>query len=295
MRICVAVLSIALLSNCVAEDDGSYAETPRERYIANFNYFWDMKSDRGLSFGIAPFYGSFTPKQMWRYDDCGLESECSWDSGYIRAEENSFLMEPYTPDELRGGKFDYAFVDICTLNPFSPLEDRVQYYTFASAEDKNFDVAIGKRESRLAERIFTDQYLNYIDADFRLRADIKSSGLESRGINAVLRDAWLKKRLKRPAALYILDGCGAGELPVKFAFIEPTARIQLITEFDYRICKESNLDPWNVDQCPSVKDFLGRDASLAGSYRARVTRSSGQVIYREFTVTDDDENRELKF
>lgn len=284
MRASITFAFAFLLFGCSSMSDARYAKTPREHYISNFNYFWDMKSDRGLSVYLTPFYGTFSPREIWRYDECVMEPECSPERDHSWAGANSFYMEPYKPSELRNVKFDYVYVGICTFFPFSPLENRASPAMYASADEKKIEEVINRREARLSEGVFTDQYLRYIDADQILRSEVNSIGLLSKDINTVLRRAWLQGRLQRPAAVYVLDGCGDGEIVVKFSFKEPTKRLQLISDFDYKLCKLSDLDPWDADQCPQVRDSLGREASLAGSYRVRITRETGEIVHREFEV-----------
>ena len=181
---------------------------------------------------------------------------------------------------------DWAIVPVCN-GAFNTLEDVFVFddETARQADNKEFEI-----ELKLAQRVFTQQFLDFIGADHRLRSDINATGLLSCRANQRFREAWREGRLKRPAVVLSVGECGAGGNSVTIVFKEPTSRFQIITDFDYLLCRKMGLDPWNADQCPHVRDQMSKLKVLSGRYRVRITRQSGNVLKREISIDDSGDN-----
>lgn len=276
------------------------AETPREKYIKTFNYEWGAISDPDLANDNAPFFGKLEMFEPIRYYECGLfsgeiDDDCPYDNAwdmpkdfwfysetvqeYNDGEEPLFEILPYTQDELRGRKIDFAIVPLCG-GAFSTMEGG---FVFATEDFED----VLESERRLSEEVFTGQFLTSIGADNGLARQIKATGLLNRQANALFREAWRAGRLQRPAIVIAVGECGEGGLSVAISFAEPTARFQIIPEFDYLLCQKFGLDPWNADQCSHVRDRLSDLVVLSGRYRVKITRKSGEAFIRDIDIGED--------
>ena len=294
---------IALSFTVVAQ--AAVAQTPRERYISSFDYSWDMKSERPDFVQLdAPYYGRFTVPQLFGLDDCswfgaGVDCRPYVEGGAVkqggalifsekRQEDQSndiigevpwALVYPYRIGEIFDVPSDWATFDMCN-GPFKTLHDGWVFYG-----DNRDDTQL-ETELALSERVFTAQFLASIGADPALKAAIDKVGLLTYRANEQFRNAWLSGRLKRPAVVLAMGECGDGGKVVTLSFKEPTARFQIIPDFDYLLCQRYGLDPWNADQCPHVRDRLNNLQVLSGQYRVKITRKSGAIIYREIDIDE---------
>ncbi|MBW8640371.1 hypothetical protein K1W69_24480 [Hoeflea sp. WL0058] len=287
----------------------AHADTPRLRYIQTFNYYWDMKGERPYINFDAPFFGRFAMHQPALFYECemfGDRGECHFGKDLASLKENWmynpnihewseddtpwFTINPYTTEELFNEDSDWAYVPMCN-EPFKTLpDDSVHFSDFDNPDFiKKFNL-----ELQASETVFTDQFLSWIEADDQLTAEIGDVGLLSIRANQAFRHAWKQGRLKRPAIVLAVGECGAGEVSVDIKFREPTERLQLITDFDYLICEREGLDPWNSNECPDVRDSVQETELLAGKYRAKITRNSGKVLFREIEI-DDFEDEVVNF
>lgn len=66
-------------------------------------------------------------------------------------------------------------------------------------------------------------------------------------------------------------GCGSGETPIKIHTVPDSARVFLVPQFYYDLCKARTIDPEDVDRCRYwVKSIGGQSLSLSGRYRYQV-------------------------
>jgi hypothetical protein len=282
------------------------AETPRQAFLRGFDYQWDIASERVLARFDAPFYGRFQFHKPLEYYECWVSGSRQRDcdvphdlkslskhwfysqeiQSWAEGDKPHFTIFPYSADELHGRLSDWAIVPVCN-GAFNTLEDGFVFDNEAArqADNKEFEI-----ERKLAQRVFTRQYLNFIGADRRLRADIDATGLLSYSANQHFWKAWREGRLKRPAVVLSVGECGAGGNSVAIVFKEPTSRFQIIPDFDYLICRKMGLDPWDVDQCSHVRDQMSNLQVLSGRYRVRITRQSGNVLMREISIDDTGDN-----
>jgi len=290
------MLSASICSN-------ASADTPRQRYLQNFNYHWDMQSEPPLSQFDAPFYGNFELYEPLSFYECGMfsfsDAECHVknDISYLAehffysesindwadGDEPWFTIFPYSLNELYDNRADWAFIPMCNV-PFNTLEDGFIISNDGIIPDD--DIKEFEAELRVAEQTFTRQFLDHIGADQQLRQQIAQTGLLTYRANEYFRTAWIEGRLERPAITFVVGECGAGGNEVTLAFAEPTTRFQIITDFDYLLCQNMGLDPWNADECTHVRDQLSNLQVLSGRYRAKITRQSGTVLFREIEINE---------
>lgn len=250
--------------------------------------FGTFSLDQPINFYNCEMFGGGDgcpiPNDLGRLRELGFfysEVRQDWHEG----DEPWFLIAPYTIDELFSQRSDWALVPMCN-GAFNILEDS---FVFADNEIYEEDLRTQSRELELSEMVFTERFLDFIEADQRLLVKVRSAGLLTVRANELFRQAWLEGRLKRPVVVWAFGECGAGGNVVQITFKEPTSRFQIIPDFDYLICDRVGLDPWNVDQCPHVRDQLNDLQILSGRYRARITRESGEIFFRAIDINDVDD------
>lgn len=298
-RIIVAIVVLLIMLRPVA------ADTPRERHIKELDYSWDMSSSRNGLRCEAPFFGTFEIQKTLQfyycdtcYDSIDIQCLSQFDDNYVnqvikewqrnneeyKSKEDhywnaSFDFYPYDLQELKGIEVNLAYIYKC-IGHFNSIED---IYVFGTDEEEEKL----RLELRLSENVFTEQFLNFIQADDDLKRLIRTSGLISRSANESFRNAWLDGRLKRPTVAFATGECGAGGMSVEIEFSEPTSRFQIIPDFDYFLCRKFNLNPWDADKCPHVRDKTDGLNVFGGRYHVKIVRDSGEVIFREISLDYD--------
>ena len=195
-------------------------------------------------------------------------------------------ISPYRFEEIYRTEIDHFGVAMCG-GEFRILEDST---AFGDAVSIKADAEIRSSERNQTEAEATTQFLEYIGADEELTRNILEIGILSLGANELFKEAWLSGRLDRPGLVQAYGECGDGEISVNVEYLQPTQRLQIITDFDYQVCELLSLDPWDADECPHVRDRLADVLLLSGRYRARIERTNGQVILRQIRVSHDSED-----
>lgn len=277
--------------------------SPRQKYIIDFNFQWDLISDRKAAID-PPFFGTYdflAPAKIYNcgvplndFEDCHIEKgNKNWFYFYEPSDPDEirnlpwFDIRPYTEIELQNLKIYWAVVLMCNgaFNMFDTI--------FLPEQDPDAG-RIGdeiEKDQNFTKKIFTERFLEYIGAPEELKKEIRSVGILTKEANHLFREAWIQKKISRPAIALAMGECGAGEIPVEIEFKEPTKRMQYITEFDFYICSQYAVDPWNIDQCPYVMEHTREEQFLAGYYRIRLLRASGRIDIIRVEVEGEADSR----
>ncbi|MEO1700922.1 MAG: hypothetical protein AAFR71_02635 [Pseudomonadota bacterium] len=86
------------------------------------------------------------------------------------------------------------------------------------------------------------------------------------------------KRLSEKTGIPIGGGCGDGEIFTRVASNPPGARIFLISEFDFRICKKQGYDPLaNLKDCRWNEETGNSITPVAGNYQIQARWADGHT------------------
>lgn len=78
---------------------------------------------------------------------------------------------------------------------------------------------------------------------------------------------------------------GGGEVLVKIEVIPPNAQVSFINLFNFLVCEQRKVDPWNVRDCYGWNDVLSSRVSLAGDYKYQAHWPDGKAKRSSFTIT----------
>ncbi len=104
----------------------------------------------------------------------------------------------------------------------------------------------------------------------------------------------LNSKLNLPTALAEKEGCGSGEITIDIIKNPAKARLSVIEEFAYKLCKARNINPNDIEACPGWTDLMSQKESLSGAYYYRVTHP-GFFTKTGRLIIDIDSNKPLNF
>ena len=93
------------------------------------------------------------------------------------------------------------------------------------------------------------------------------------------------------------DACGGGEMSVKIKSDPPDAKIRIISDFDWQLCRDLKRDPWNPETCWGWSRIVTKKLPLIGIYRYvaewKDGKTSRDVVKIE--TLDREENNYITF
>lgn len=79
--------------------------------------------------------------------------------------------------------------------------------------------------------------------------------------------------------------CGAGEVPVFVKSSPDNAKIEIISDYDWRVCEALNLDPWDTKKCLGWSRVATNPIYLSGKYNYIATWSDEHKEESDFELT----------
>lgn len=115
-------------------------------------------------------------------------------------------------------------------------------------------------------------------------AGIKSMLNQRMAFNQRLLQAYQSGELpKLYQAIYMAEGCGAGEVSIEIINFDEFQSISYIPEFYFRVCGKRFPDPWSSDDCP-FWDTAQFNIAVSGIYRWQGWRHTGQFQSGSFNI-----------
>ncbi len=86
-----------------------------------------------------------------------------------------------------------------------------------------------------------------------------------------------KSQQQAVPAFFYMPECGAGEQSFVVKSDPPGAKIRIISDFDWLLCREIGRDPWDPNDCLGWSLIVKKENSLIGRYRYQAEWRNGKI------------------